>query len=293
MRGLTLLAFAFMLAGCKLLPQNGYAVDVTIVRAPSLPATTWSQIASLALHVGGAEQDAWPANDVHLADAATFIYPVHAAGGMLTFTIDGSDGNGALVARGAGVVTLRPGRTMFLTVPLAPATASTDLGTVDSAAPDPNVVDLLPADPVDCSAACGHLTSCGSHQAAGDCLAMCDKAPAMLACAAQATTCNDYALCAFTQLAALTCKGNGGIPSGDAGCRDTTMCEGVCNETAPGPACTCKCNSQLDPAQAIDSWVHITCAGAECYQCMPDMFNGAQCDACARNVCGSDACLAH
>lgn len=296
MRGRTLLACAFVLAGCKLLPQNGYAVDVTLMRDAALPTATWNAIASLALHTSGAEHEDWPANNVHLAHAGTFIYPVHAVAGTLTFTIDGSDDNGALVARGSNAITLQPGKTMFLTVLLAPIAPATDSSAPDSHPFDMNVADLEPSADLQpsaptCDAICSQLTTCGSFQAVDDCAVMCGKSAVMTRCAATAVTCNDYALCAFTQLATLTCAGKGGIPSGDAGCRATTQCEGVCNETSPGAACACNCDSQLDPAQALNSWVHITCAGAKCIQCMPDMFNGAQCDACARNVCAGDACL--
>jgi hypothetical protein len=298
MRGRTLLTFAFVLAGCKLLPQNGYAVDVTLMRDPALPATTWSAVAQLALHTSGAEHEDWPANNVHLSRAGTFIYPVHAAGGTLTFTIDGSDDSGALVARGTSAITLQTGKTMFLTVLLAPIAPIADLSAPDLSAFDMSAADLEPTGDLrpseaSCDAICTKLTSCGSFQAVTDCAAMCEKSAVMARCAAAAVTCNDYALCAFTQLATLTCPNKSGTPSGDSGCRDTTQCQGACNETAPGGACACNCNRQLDPAQALNSWVHITCAGAECIQCMPDMFNGAQCDACARNVCAGDVCLAN
>jgi hypothetical protein len=302
-----LVAALALATACK--PDNGYAVDVT-VRAKGLPTDVTAAVVALVENVAGAEQwqQRYPIDGLR-GDAA-FIYRPRVTGGTLTIAIDALDGSGEVLAHGAADVTLAPGKTVFLDITLDVVTPPSpppdlavplDLG-VPPDLPVPLDLGALPdldrgdagvvVDTV-CHDACARLIACGVHETQAQCESGCG--PLWHDCAAAAAgDCNAIALCNFRQFAAIWCGGlAGGYPQGTTSCAITSACEGACNISSPTAQCTCACTKQLDPSRALDSVVHATCAGALCPQCAPgDMFNGAACNACAKNEC-NDHCMSN
>jgi hypothetical protein len=277
--------------GCKLLPDNGYAVDVTVVAGPSLSGAAESAIVALDEHVSGAERyERSFAVSGQLQNGATFIYRPGVPSGMLTFTIDGLDGTGNLVAQGSGNVSLRPGATALLRIVLdAVNAAPADLASGE-------LSDLGITDDELCQNSCSTLIACGVHDDPVQCASNCETNSSVFrSCARSAgSDCNQLALCSFKQFQVTSCGGNGGYPMGSATCTQTAMCEGTCNLGNPTVACLCNCVSALDPSRALDSAIRFTCAGMLCSSvCSPAAFNGPACNSCASMKCGNDACASN
>jgi hypothetical protein len=300
------LVLALALAGCRFLPDNGYAVDVRVVPAAALPATTVRAIATLDEQVGGVE-------NYHQRYAITtqlgggevrFIYRPLAGAGTLTFTIDARDAADRLLASGQGRVALKPGHTVALTIvlgaaspPVADLAQATCVPDLLAPADDLASVDLAPV-PVDqqlCIDACQALIDCGVAYEPATCTRNCLNAPIFRACAKTVgSDCNQLALCSFKQYQAVVCPAGTGYPMGTATCKLTAMCEGACNVFNPTALCGCTCISRLDPQKAIYSMINVACAQYNCTNvCAPPNFNGQMCDACAQMKCGSNPCFSN
>ncbi|HEY2746919.1 MAG TPA: hypothetical protein VGL86_19990 [Polyangia bacterium] len=278
-------------AGCKLLPDNGYAVDVTVVAGPSLSGADADAIVTLDESVSGGESYQRSISVAGpLQNGASFIYRPGVGSGELTFTFEGLDGAGHVVAEGAGTVTLRPGATAVLRVVLdAVSTPPADLATALAN-------DLGLSDDALCDQACATLIGCGVQDDPVQCPSNCkSNSTVFRTCARTAgSDCNQLALCSFAQLQATSCGGSGGYPTGSATCKTTAMCEGACNLDNPTLACLCGCVAALDPARALDSAIRYTCASMMCGSvCAGAGFNGAACNSCASMNCGNDACASN
>jgi hypothetical protein len=307
MRALALVA-ALALAGCRLWPANGYAVDVTVVAAPGLPSATVDAIRALAESVRGAEvYDQRFTVTTQLRDGgARFIYRPAVSGGRLSFTSDGLDGNGVPIAQGMGVVTLARGATVPLTVELAPYST---LPVADDMSPP---ADLAPAPPdfglsdeLLCELSCAALIGCGVQNEQAQCLGVCLQglgSPVFRTCARTAGgDCNALAMCEHKQLAAVLCTAGPsmGIPIGGVSCHDTAACEASCNLKPNGAtilSCTCDCRSELSPAQALNHLIDLACVNYHCSSLCSltsTSFDGTKCNTCGMMYCGNGACMSH
>jgi hypothetical protein len=129
-------------------PDNGFAVDLTVLPAPSLDSATVARIVSLDVQVTGADtyHKRVPLTDQLVSGALRIVYRPGAASGTLDFVMTGLDGGGIPLALGqTSGVQLVPGATTSATVTLY-GEAPPDLGsdaTVD-AAPLDGPVDLCP-----------------------------------------------------------------------------------------------------------------------------------------------------
>jgi hypothetical protein len=291
-------------------PQNGYAVDVSVVPDATLPYDVLARIHKLDEHVAGAEysQQQWVIGNQLISGGARYIYrPQIATGGLVDFTFTGFDDSGAHVARGVGQAKLVPGATVLLTVPLSALPVAVppvdmcspsscgrgpDLATVDDLAGDAGAgPDLALSDNALCQFDCDTLSACGVHEGPG-CTSACLLSPVFMACARTAgSDCNALALCYFKQTA--TKCPSGGYPTGSATCSATTTCQESCNASNPTPACYCPCATALDPSLALDNMIRSSCATAMCSSCVGNNFNGAACNACIAAQCASDPCSTH
>jgi hypothetical protein len=122
-------ASALALSSCKSTPENGYAVDVTVVVDQSVSDAVLGQVRTLDVSVSGAEtfHTTYPIAGQLAKREAKFIYRPAAKAGTLVFAVDGIDGSGVVLARGQGTTALKNGATVTLDITLSTPVAMPDM----------------------------------------------------------------------------------------------------------------------------------------------------------------------
>jgi hypothetical protein len=139
-----------VVAGCKSGPQNGYAVDLTLVADASISDAALAAARSLDVAAGGADQGhrvyplAHPFAD-HRQERLIYRPGAHAGTLVLTATV--SDAAGNVLGSGTTSVALHDGQTMLATLTLSAGGPRGDLGApADLGVPDLAVDLAVPSD---------------------------------------------------------------------------------------------------------------------------------------------------
>jgi hypothetical protein len=277
-----------LVGSCRSLPDDGYAVDLTLQLDGSVSEAERQTIRVLAVAVAGAEHNAMTfalVNPFGDGRAERVTYRPAVPSGSLTFYAAARDGQGDDVAGGNTQVQLQPGATAFATVVLSRVAAPTSDGGEDGASGDGAVQSCGPNDD---GRVCGAGDPCHDPPTCFGGLCVPTLKPDGAQCGA-GDACHAPPTCSAGQCGAPPPLSDGTVcNSGDACHLPSTCSAGTCGTPAVKADGTV-CASTKDPCMTAGTCMAGVCSGAGT---KPDGTScGTAPDAChSAPVCKAGAC---